>query len=208
MSFHWEQSNSFFTPDPDLNYIVYYKGCFCPPHAGHFNQVNILLQYTNVKVIIHQKGGKSRHGVSKEINRQIWKYYIQKLLPKERVNLVQYTSEHANDGLLLIHPWIKSCDVLVILKGDEFEDQEIEEEQVLKRHRPIIKKLFGLGIKTIFYYTKRNHDIMSASTFISRLIQYKKDKKDIDQLYQYLPELTIRQKGKVIKLLLSCPLIV
>ena len=33
----------------NINYVIYFKGCFCPPHRGHFSAISdIVLNNPNV----------------------------------------------------------------------------------------------------------------------------------------------------------------
>ena len=69
--------------DPNKKYCLYYKGCFCPPHVGHFDNIRRYIENnSNVKIIVNQLASFSRHHVHKDISVNIMKTYIKELLPK------------------------------------------------------------------------------------------------------------------------------
>lgn len=202
--FIWERKQEYITIYDDLKYLFYFRGCFCPPHKGHFLTIQRYLKYPNVKVIIHQIGGE-RHGVSKNMNRRTWQYYIKELLPEDRVDLVQYNSSTKN--LPKGHSFFKDTDVLVMLRGDETSNVREQEKLELSTKQSLISKCLKYETQLIFLYEKRDHDKLSASSFIKNLIQYRKGKYRLIDLYQYLPEmLPVDIKNKIINKLLRYPL--
>lgn len=201
-TFIWERNHERLKIHPDRRYLFYYRGCFCPPHAGHFDAAAKYLKYPNVRMIIHQMGG-SRHGVSVTANRKIWNWYIDELLPKDRINLVQYNDDTRNYPK--DHPWLKSSDVLIIIRGDEVKpDLDNYEQLDCIRWDSTIRKCRRFDVDVVFVYDLRDHDTMSASTFITNLIKYKEGRYPISHLYKYLPkDLSIETKRKIIHLLIQ-----
>lgn len=200
ITFIWERNGQELNIDPNLKYLVYYRGCFCPPHNGHFEAASKYLGHPNVRMIIHQMGGY-RHGVSKSTNRKIWQTYIEELFPNEKIHLVQYDEETSDYPKY--HPWLKKSDVLVIIRGDEYNDIESREQEDMYQWDSTIMRCKRNGIDVIFAYDTRDAARMSASTFVEDINRYKRDRIKIESLYKYLPEkLSIRSKKHVINLLI------
>ena len=88
---YWECNGDTYEIDPKKNYLIYFSGCFCPPHRGHLLMIEPFLKLPNVKFLISQIGDESRHGVSYRISRKIWKIFIHELIPnhEHRVALVE-----------------------------------------------------------------------------------------------------------------------
>lgn len=199
VTFIWERYHDYLKISPHLRYLFYYRGCFCPPHDGHFEGATKYLNYPNIRMIIHQIGS-SRHGVPIDVNRRIWRRYINELLPDAKIDLVQYNEDTRN--LPDTHPWLRETDVLVIMRGDEVTNTKIQERKDYIIWTSTIDKCHKYKINVIFAYDIRDHEKMSATTFIGDIIQYKRGKCSIDYLYKYLPQnLSILTKRKIIHLL-------
>lgn len=200
-TFIWERYNQHIVIQPKRQYLFYYRGCFCPPHGGHFDGAARYLKYPNVKMIIHQMGGQ-RHGVPTSVNRQIWNWYIDELLPDDRVDLVQYNDD--NHDLPNNHRWIRKSDVVVIIRGDEVDDTKAHEQLDYRRWGSTIRRCDKYDINVVFIYDLRNRDKLSASAFIKDLIRYNQSRIRIEDLYQYLPKrLSTNTKRKIIHLLIQ-----
>jgi hypothetical protein len=212
--FIWERYNQKLTINPELQYLIYYRGCFCPPHVGHFNEAIKYLKYPNVKMIIHQMGNE-RHRVPVHINRKIWNIYIKELLPENRIDLVQYDEDTL--GYPDDHKLFCKSDVLVIIRGDETKDSYKQEKRTCSKWYNTIWRCNKRGIDIIFTYDLRDHEALSASTFINHLLRFKKINNEFDQtcrykddsckiedLYQYLPELlSVDAKQNIINMLIK-----
>src|SRR5207253_8253067 len=112
--------------------------CYCPPHRGHFNSVNdIIKDNSNVKAVIYQRGNEKRHGVPYDINKKIWKYYINYLLPRDRISL--------NDGKsydkFLDHHFLKNCDEVIFVRGNEYSNVDKIERNFIKYYEKEINNL-------------------------------------------------------------------
>jgi hypothetical protein len=170
--FYWECLGQTYPFDSDKTYLIYFKGCFCPPTAGHFNT---LKQFTdkgsNIYGMVHQIGSERRHGVPYYLNRKIWKTYIDELLPSERIYLTRYSSMYD----ILDLPIIDSIDTVIYIRGNEDHDIKYTEKNNLKNFKGIINKLNERGINMDFCYLDRPlaHKL-SASKFIKNLIRTKK----------------------------------
>ncbi len=115
-SFYWESLGQEYPFDPSKKYLIYFKGCFCPPHRGHFDVVkDLMMKGKNIHTMIHQMGAESRHGVPKRLNREIWRLYINELLPADRVHLIQYNSTLD----ILDLNFLKTFDTVVYIRGNE-----------------------------------------------------------------------------------------
>lgn len=102
--------------DPTKKYCLYYKGCFCPPHVGHFNNIKRYIENNNnVKIIVNQQASYGRHHIPSDLSINIMKTYINELLPVNRVSLVFRESKDN----LINHKFIKEADVFVSLRGNE-----------------------------------------------------------------------------------------
>lgn len=204
-TFIWERNREGLRMHPDRNYLFYYRGCFCPPHIGHFEDAAKYLKYPNVRMIIHQMGG-SRHGVPRTVNRKIWNWYIDELLPQDKIDLVQYNNETRR--FPRDHPWLKDSDVIIIMRGDEVET-DLKSYERLDYHRWgfVIKNARQYNIDVVFLYHLRYHESISATAFTDSLINYKQGKHPIDEVYKFLPhKLSLTTKNKIIYLLSQCHL--
>ena len=80
---------------------MFYGGCFCPPHKGHFDVIwKNIKQYDALYIFIWGLGEK-RHGYAPSINFQIWELYLQ-LLPANlqgRVHLILTGMDPRNPAL-------------------------------------------------------------------------------------------------------------
>lgn len=199
VTFIWERNNENIIIQPNKQYLFYYRGCFCPPHSGHFSQAIKYLKYPNVRMIIHQIGGK-RHGIPSTLNRQIWKWYIEELLPINRVELIQYNNY--SHKLPLDHPWMKRITDLVLIRGDEFSDIESYQKKEQYRWKAAITKCKKYKINLTFLYGIRDSEKLSATAFTKSLIAYQENLLKVQDLYQYLPSnLNTKTKNKIIHLL-------
>lgn len=209
--FMWERYGKKIKIDPGKKYLVYYLGCFCPPHKGHFGQISGYLKHENVKVIISQIGGL-RHGVPKRLNRNIWKSYISDLLPEERVDLIQYDGYSGTDELLKSHEWFRECDYLIIQRGDEGDensDTDKIERKTKRRWRKTIDICKHNRTKIIFYFSTRGNEKFnpSATKLCKVMIKYQDGLARKEDIYPYFPDkLSIKRKDRIIKALLECNL--
>jgi hypothetical protein len=199
--FYWEKNGEKYNFHKDVQYVVYFHGCFCPPHIGHFNEVDNVIKYPNVRVVLNQ-GGRNRHGVPKHTNYKIWEYYISKCFTEDeisRIDHIQYNSNNTTDKILVSHPWIQSADILIVLRGDEYSNQYKEEISILDYWRSRIYKLY---IPIHFLYTVRDHSVISASVLIKHILLYQRGKIKKHELYRYFPQrLSDKQKREMIRLI-------
>ena len=203
MKFHWELNDGPYRFKKNINYVIYFKGCFAPPHIGHFSAISdIVLNNPNVKVIINQVvKSERRHGVPYEINKKIWQLYIDNLLPKNRVDLHKYQKldKYIN------HPFMKDADKVIYLRANENFDIDLVEKRFVKYHKKIIKKFNSKGIDVAYYAQERNATVISATKFIEQLIKYKETGEDYYKLRQFIPEkLPLEIFHQIINMILSC----
>lgn len=205
IKFIWERNGQYLHINENLKYLFYYRGCFCPPHKGHYSAAAKYLGKNNIRMIIHQIGSE-RHGISKNTNRQIWKTYINNLLPRNNVDLIQYDDD--NDDCIRSHRWFQECDVLVILRGDEYDDIHERQQQELISWRSIINTCARHNKHIMFVYDIRDSKNMSASTLIRDLILFKNKRLVIESLYKYFPEnLDVTLKIRIINKLIEYHLV-
>jgi len=186
--FYWENDGNKYNFRKDRNYLIYFKGCFCCPTRGHFNVVKELIsQGRNIKVMIHQTGSEKRHGIPQHVNQKIWRIYINELLPRDRIFLVQHRCKHD----LLDPKYLKGIDRIVYVRGDEGQDHFATEVSLRRQYRHIVNLLRDEGIGMDFYFMARPLvNTLSASKFISSLLRFERGG-TLDQynrLFYFLPE--------------------
>jgi phosphopantetheine adenylyltransferase len=188
--------------DPNKKYCLYYKGCFCPPHVGHFDIIKRYIETnSNVKIIVNQQASFSRHRVPKDISINIMKTYIKELLPTDRVSLVIKESKYN----LLEHKFVKEADVFINLRGNE-KKRKYEQKFLQPVSKGISKAIINKDIvyelsnnyfnkellqqhkHVIYYYTDRGDVGPSATKFTETIAKYKKNDATYDDVSKYLPE--------------------
>ncbi len=183
---YWEHLTGKYNFNPNKKYMIYFKGYFGPPTAGHFWVVNHLLsQGYNIEVIIHQMGGEGRHGVPYWLNRKIWEVYIEQLLPFNRVHLLKY--ERFSD----VYSLLGDIDTLVYVRGNESYDTKYIEGSDMRIYKDRIRRLKRIGVDMDFYYMARPKSRkISATNFIHSLIKtkYYDDHKKYNILKRYFPK--------------------
>ena len=171
--------------DDRTNYLIYFKGCFCPPHRGHFNTVKRFLDLgDNIKVVINQMKS-SRHGVPYNLKRRIWKTYISELLDSERVMLRSYNSF---DDIL--DEDLSDIDTIISIRGIEDQTYRKVERKVKYNYIDICEQLSHYNIKLDFYYLERvTINKLSASEFTKTLIntRYMNKENKYERCKQFLP---------------------
>ena len=80
VKFYWESLDQVYEFDPEKQYLIYFPGCFAPPHGNHFNTIADFTYLDNAKFFILQTGSEKRHGVPFELNNKIWRIYINELI--------------------------------------------------------------------------------------------------------------------------------
>jgi len=170
MKIFWEK-DALYKFRPDKKYVVYFLGCFCPPHRGHFSQVRDLVKHRNVRVIVDQIGSSQRHGVPFRLNRKIWKIFIEELLPRERVSLI--SSESVFD--VCDHKFVRDCDFFVIVRGYENDTSRREMEKLIYENtRELRHAIEPRGIKCDVYLTERESvSYLSATELIRKVVKYR-----------------------------------
>ena len=199
--FYWECLGQTYPFDKNKKYLIYFKGGFCPAHRGHFGVVKMFTGLgNNISVMIHQIGSKRRHGVPYKLNKEIWRTYINELLPHNRVYLTRYDSFDDIYDLNIIN----NIDRIIYIRGNEGHDIKETENNNKYRFKYDVKRLANMGIGIDFYYLNRpNADSLSATKFISKLISTKRCKRRncncrYDKLKFFFPEnLT---KGTILRL--------
>jgi phosphopantetheine adenylyltransferase len=198
--------------DPNKKYCLYYKGCFCPPHIGHFDIIRKYVEHnSNVKIIVNQQASYSRHRVPRDVSIHIMKTYIKELLPINRVSLVFKESKYN----LLNHKFVKEADVFVSLRGNEkkrkyeqnflqpitnnngtvVENRTIINKVAVKKdviniisNKYFNKELLQQHKNVIYYYTDRGENGPSATKFTETIIKYKNNDATYDDVVKFLPE--------------------
>ena len=188
--------------DPTKKYCLYYKGCFCPPHVGHFNNIKRYIENNNnVKIIVNQQASYGRHHIPTDISINIMKTYINELLPVNRVSLVFRESKDN----LINHKFIKEADVFVSLRGNEKKrkyEQHFLQSPVSTNKKVSIKRSAQITINNsyfnkvllqkhktvIYYYIKRDENGPSATAFTESIAKYKNKNITYNDVIKFLPE--------------------
>lgn len=202
VNFHWEFRDGLFRFNRNTNYVVYFNGCFAPPHLGHFSAIyNIIKNNTNVKVIISQIG--ERHGVPYEINKKIWSIYIKNLLPKNRVLHCKQTSLKN----FVNHEFLIGCNKIVILRANEDYNMQQFENFVNSKYSDTCDRFKQKNISVDFYVQERSRDTLSATIFVKNLIDYRDGKINKADLLKFLPKGLLRTTyDRIISTLIKCEL--
>ena len=164
---------------PDKKYLIFFRGGFCPPTRGHFSLVEKYAHMENVKYYISQIGSEARHGVPYSLNRKIWKIYIKKLLPKDRIILKKaYSFDDVLDE-------IEGIDVVIFIRGKEEEDIKAKEKERRERYENVFRRIRRRGVKVDFLIIDRpEKHVLSATKFIESL----KRGDSFSKLKFFLPE--------------------
>lgn len=173
--FVWENKGEFHEIDPNKKYLLYYRGMFGPPTRGHFSVVERFAKYPNVKVAIVQIGTHYRHGVSYWLNKKIWEFYINELLPADRVMLIR--AKHFD-----IHDHLDDIDTILYVRGWE-DNLHDNEKRYAKKHRRWVK-----DVDMEFLFMDRDPNGVSASKFIQALISYRWRKISIEKVFEFMPD--------------------
>ena len=174
--FYWESLGQRLEYDSRKKYLVYFCGCFSPPHRGHFSVVEEILQHPNTKVFIHQIGDEARHGVPFRLSQRIWNTYVHRLLPQERIALKPQISL----SQLYEHIFLQEADTLVIVRGNEQSTNNMNsiqrtENRASEWFRDCIKRLQRRGKEVVFIYPDRPLlTVLSATKFTEALITCKR----------------------------------
>lgn len=217
--FYWETRGERLVYEPHKRYLVYFCGCFAPPHKGHFSVVQEVLQHgSHVRAFVHQSGDERRHGVPYPVNRWIWKTYAKHLLAQDRVTIRHMGTMDS----FLSHRFVDHADTIVFMRGDETSDPRSQkhrhasevEAKTLKRFKSAIAHLRSLGKQVVFVYSARPQaKTLSASCFVRSLLQTKRDRHkrhmntDLQNLGSFLPDgLPTSVSHTILTKLLHCDL--
>lgn len=165
----------------DKNYLIFFRGNFGPVTKGHYSLVEKYVHLPNVKYYISQIGSEARHGVPYPLNRKIWKIYIHKLLPQNKIIL-----KKAN-GIYDILDEIDNIDVVIYLRGNETEEEDLKdkEKERLYKYRDLISTLKRKGIRLDFLIIDRpEKNTLSATKFVEALKNNVSDRR----LRRFVPE--------------------
>jgi glycerol-3-phosphate cytidylyltransferase-like family protein len=219
INIYWENLDDKYPINPSYKYCVFINGCFCPPHKGHINSVRKAIEIfgPNTKIIINQIGSTSRHGVPKDFNKYMMETYINTVF-KSNPNIKLLF--RARNKEIFLNDFVLNSDVLVIIRGDETDEDDRDDEHCLQEINSTYKKKFKkiskyLGkkkhIKLDILFQFRPHNKVSATRFIQLLNIYKKKYnngydciEDMFELYYMMPEeLDLETKYSIIKKLIT-----
>ena len=216
--FYWEILKQKYPYDSKKKYCVFFNGCCCPPHKGHIESIkSAISMLPGCKVIINQLGASKRHGVPSKYNSELLKKYLSVVFGNSPD--IQYMFRATNKEIFT-HKFVTNSDVLVVIRGEEFEDinsinivEETNKTNKIneQRFKKYIKKLNEINIKIDFYLQSRQIDKISATKFMESLDIYKyKQKKGIETkedfyiIMDFIPDkISFKDKYKIVKKLLS-----
>ncbi len=217
--FYWDKLNQSYPYDSNKKYCIFFNGCCCPPHKGHINSIRQAIKmFPGCKIIMNQLGSSKRHGVPSKFNSKLLQKYISVVF-NDSLD-IQYMFR-ASTRRIFSHDFVTESDVLIIIRGEEFEQDELTDsiENIIERqnkknsHR--FRKYIGIlnkqNIKVDFVYQDRPITKISASKFMEKLDDYRykstlniETKEDLFELMEFIPkEIKLKDKYKIIKRLLS-----
>ena len=213
--FYWEKLNQTYPYDSNKKYCIFFNGCCCPPHKGHIDSIREAREmFPGCKIIMNQLGASKRHGIPSNFNSYLLKKYLKDVFDSSSIKYMF----RENTRTIFSHEFIMKADVVIIIRGEEFEEfdniKEIIKEKNASnanRYKKYIKKLNDLGIKVDFVYQSRPIDKVSATKFMEKLDEYKYKytlnmvkKEDLYELMNFIPnEVKTKDKYKIIKKILS-----
>ena len=193
VKFYWESRGEHYQFDSRKKYLIYYRGCFGPPHRGHFNTIADFVYLENANFFIHQGGNSRRHGVPYDLSRKIWKIYIKELLPKDKFFLMGRGSHEESD--MVEHPYVKEAETIVFIAGNEnYVPKDKELEDITIKYREIFNKLLRRKKEIVFLYLDRPQQSILSATKLCQSIRNgddiisRRDQKNIENLRNYFPE--------------------
>ena len=202
VTFYWESLNQHYEFDSNKKYMIYFRGCYSPPHGAHYKTIADFLYLDNANFFIHQGGNHRRHGVPSELSRKIWKIYIQELMPVNKTILMQRTRQEEAD--LAKHRLTQEADVIVFIAGNEnFNVSVTERSDRQTKYRAVFDALKNKEV--VFLYLNRPTNGVSATKFVQSLIN--NPKRETEYFRKYLPEgLSDRAVNYIIRKLKECKL--
>ena len=161
--------------DPNLNYLIYYRGGFAPPTKGHWSLIEKYSSLPNVYYFIHQIG--ERHRLPYHLNRKILKIYL-RLIDNDRITLQKMGS--SLEVLEYIDYLDEKIDVVIYLKGAETENPMTEKEGLViynrlkMRFSPLRRALREKGIQFEFLFIDRPEMGSLSATKFTEAVQNRK----------------------------------
>lgn len=204
VEFIWSNNNKNFNYDPNKNYLLYFRGCCCPPHKGHLQSIQEIVQNrTNFVIIIDQLGTQSRHGVPFRISREIWKEFIKYSLPQVKVILEkgQFFQKHWKHHF-------DNINTVLFVRGDEGKISHSKIEQHFNHKHQYKLRFFKKHNIEVFYYGGIRDPKLSATHFVTHLLR-NRHVFDLDHIYDFLPN-SLPQKLalRILSYLKRCSLII
>jgi hypothetical protein len=156
-------------------------GCFCPPHAGHFANLEKHIDEVDKVVIAVYNPEKTRHGVPVKVSVEIWKVYLDELLTDLQRQKVELIVCNEDDDVFTcgvnfalesnVESGKRKPRYLNVLVGSDYTPARVK--QLGKRLDGSIdkfekKKRTSSGIYVNMFVTQRIQDL-SATEFISCL---------------------------------------
>lgn len=157
--------------DSGKKYVIFFRGCFCPPGRGHFSLLDKYIHQPNVTFVISQMAKEKRHGVPAELSQKIWRLYIDRLVPadaRHRVVLTPSGNRHK------LRPYLDARTTLVYLRGNEKDmgrkTHTHYERHIVKKHAHFLRMLRELGVPCDYIFLDRPEvDKLSATKFVQAI---------------------------------------
>jgi hypothetical protein len=165
---------------PEKNYLIYFRGCFCPPSAGHFSLLEKYIHQPNVKYLVSQMGSEKRHGVPYHFNRKIWKIYIKELLSEYRDRIYLEKLKSSSD----VFNFLDGIDTVIFLRGKEDNNIKAKERERLETYGDLIRKLKKRNVEMDFLTIDRPEAAKLSST---KLIESLRKNRSYSHLKYFFP---------------------
>jgi glycerol-3-phosphate cytidylyltransferase-like family protein len=209
--FYWNNLNQNYKVNNEKKYCILFNGCFCPPHKGHINAIKEVMKIfnNNCKIIINQLAYTNRHGIPKDFSKFLLEKYIKVVFNSNPNIKILFRAQNKE---MFFNEFVLNSDILVVIKGDEFDENNIKiNQKYINKYSKIIKYLNKKNIKVDFIFQSRIHDEISATKFISNIINYKKKynndieyEKNIFEIFFMIPdEINLKDKYIILKEILD-----
>lgn len=201
--FYWDDKPYPF--DAAKKYLVFVRGCYCPPHKGHVDTIEQYINHPNVTIVISQMARENRHGVPPELSQKIWKLFIDRLVPDADKHRVILTSSGNRTKL---KQYMTDTDVLVYVRGNEFATSKKShagfEKHVMKKHKNFLNMLHEMHIMCDYVFLDRPlKKTLSATKFVAAVNAGASSK----EVFAFLPDrLPVSDKKYIVRKLRMCDL--
>ena len=170
--FYWESLNQKYPYNPQKKYCVFFNGCCCPPHRGHINAIREAFKtWPNCKVIINQLGSSGRHGVPSAFNSYLLQKYLSDVF--DNSTNIEYMFRESS-RTIFSHDFVTDSDVVVIIRGEEFENSDDINESIIKSDSINFYETFPDGKTVKLDLNLSNNFVFSSNNNFKNITETKK----------------------------------